>query len=249
MLCREIQSDFGRYLRACRLQTGRSLDEVAAQTKITISCLQRIENQSLHRLPQDVFVKGLLKSFAQAVGGDADEALRRYRNCRGMRQQSGRKAEPTSVGINSPWHFLVALLLLGLTAVGALYGVQMVNSQDSAPGPLDGLQNESDDQRTPEEKAALGHIATGSSPQGAGPTALELTATAVADTRLKIIADGWLPQEFALQAGEQIVVTAKARLSMLIVNAGGVRLSLNGQHINVPGKDGQIVTLDLPQTR
>lgn len=248
MLAREIQSDFGRYLRTCRLHAGRSLDEIAAQTKITISCLQQIENQDLHGLPQDVFVRGLLKSYAQAVGGDTEEALRRYRNCCSIQQQFKGQDALTSVGANSWRRFFVALLLFSLAVGSTLYGIGMVQSEDAAPKPSGDVQNEPNEQRTPEDHAASGHLPTASALQAEGPTALKLQATAVADVRLKIIADGRLPQAFELQAGEQILVTAEAHLNILIVNAGGVRLSLNGKHINVPGKEGQIVTLDLPQT-
>jgi cytoskeletal protein RodZ len=244
----ETQSDFGRYLQACRLQTGRSLVEIAVQTKITISCLQQIENQDLHRLPQDAFVKGLLKSFAIAVGADTEETLRRYRNCLGIQQQLGGKAVLNSVATNFWRRQLIALVLFFLAVGGTLYGIQVVQTGDSAPKPSGGVKNESYDQQTPEENAALEDIPAASAPPAEGPTILKLKASAVANARLKIIADGRLPQEFVLQAGEQVLVTAEARLSILIVNAGAVRLSLNGQHVNVPGKDGQIVTLDLPQT-
>jgi cytoskeletal protein RodZ len=246
MLPKETQSDFGRYLRAYRMDKGLSLDEVAQQTKITLSCLQQIENEDLLHLPQDVFVRGLLKAYADAVGGDAKEALLRYQKCCSMQKQFERDAYIKSLGENFWWRFILALLLLAGTVGATLYGVQMVNPADSALTQSDMTENEVFHQPPKLENPSLGRHATLSESQPASPT-LELRATAVAYTRLKIIADGKLPRDYELQQGEQVTVTAKAHLNLLIVNAGGIRLTLNGKQVTVPGRANQIVTLDLPQ--
>ena len=248
MLSREIQSDFGRYLRECRMQTGRSLDEIAVQTKITPSCLQQLENEDLHHLPQDVYVRGLLKSFAEAVGGDTEEVIRRYRNCRNLQRRFEGQETSKSYEASFWRRLLVALLLFALAVGIALYGIQMVKSVNSQPLESGRKEGRSTDQAPLAESPASDQVLTVTESQATGPTALKLKATAVAPTRLKIIADGRLPQIFEMQPGEEIAVTAEAHLNILIVNAGGVRLTLNGKNVNVPGKDGQIVTLDLPQT-
>ena len=246
MLPKETHSDFGRYLRAYRMDKGLSLDEVAQQTKITLSCLQQIENENLPHLPQDVFVRGLLKAYADAVGGDAQEALLRYQKCCSMPKQLERDEYIKSLGENFWWRFLLAMLLLAGAVGATLYGVQMVNPADSELTQSGVTENDVYHHQPKLENPALGHNATLLESQPVSPT-LELRATAVAYTRLKIIADGKLPQDYELQQGEQVTVTAKAHLNLLIVNAGGIRLTLNGEQVTVPGKADQIVTLDLPQ--
>ena len=74
----EKPKDFGRYLQAQRISQGISLDAIARLTRITTACLKQIESEDMAQLPAPVFVKGFIKSYADAVGADKDEALARY---------------------------------------------------------------------------------------------------------------------------------------------------------------------------
>jgi cytoskeleton protein RodZ len=124
-MSKESQNDFGRYLQQCRLASGRSLDEIAQQTKIIRSCLHQIENEDLQNLPEAVFVKGFLRAYADAVGGDAEEAVRRYQNRCGLQQQIERDEQATSSGTRF-WLRLLLVLLLFAGAVGmTLYAVKI----------------------------------------------------------------------------------------------------------------------------
>jgi hypothetical protein len=50
-----------------------------------------------------------------------------------------------------------------------------------------------------------------------------------------------------LKPGEKISLSAESRFNLLIGNAGGVRLNLNGKPVPVPGKSGQVVNVTLPK--
>ena len=69
---------FGRYLQAIRLEKKISLEKVSSQTRIRRSNLLLIEQEDHENLPAEVFVKGFLRSYADAIGADGDEAVRRY---------------------------------------------------------------------------------------------------------------------------------------------------------------------------
>ena len=56
--------DFGRYLVQFRSAQGKTIEEVAEQTKISIDFLKRIENEDLSGLPATVFVKGFIRAYA-----------------------------------------------------------------------------------------------------------------------------------------------------------------------------------------
>jgi hypothetical protein len=189
----------------------------------------------------------MLKAYADAVGGDAKEALLRYQKCCSAQKQFERDGNVKSISANFWWRFLLALFLLAGVVGVTLYGVQMVNPADSALPQSGVTQKQSHHQQPKLENPESGQKATAPESQPADP-ALELKADAVEFTRLKIIADGKLPQDYELQPGEQVTVTAKAHFNLLIVNAGGIRLTLNGEQVTVPGKSGQIVTLELPRT-
>ena len=117
--------DFGRYLQACRMAGGHSLDDIARQTKITRKCLQQIENEDLKHLPQPAFTRGFIRAFAQVVGADGDDALARYEQRCGMalhfEQEVGRAASGTA----GFWGRLaLALLLFAGTVAVTVYMAQ-----------------------------------------------------------------------------------------------------------------------------
>lgn len=242
---KESQNDFGRYLQQCRLASGRSLDEVAQQTKIIRSCLQHIENEEMQHLPEAVFVKGFLRAYADAVGGDAGEVLRRYQNHYGRQQQIEKDGQASSSGTSFWLRFLLVLLLFAAAVGMTLYVVQKVGSADDLP-PLmvgaDGQPQNGIPQPGPSASVHNGYPIASEDPS----STLSLRASAVAYTRLKIIADGGLPQQFEIQPGEEIAIAAEKKFNLLIGNAGAIRLTLNDKPVTVPGKNGQVVTLNLP---
>jgi len=70
--------EFGRYLRTHRRSKGISLEVVSQKTKITVASLKQLEDEALDKLPAPAFVKGFIHAYAEVVGVDAREAVRRY---------------------------------------------------------------------------------------------------------------------------------------------------------------------------
>lgn len=68
----------GPYLRQQRESRGMSIEEVSRGTRVPMASVQRIEADRFDELPGEVFVRGFLKSYAQAVGLAADDVLARY---------------------------------------------------------------------------------------------------------------------------------------------------------------------------
>lgn len=68
----------GQYLRKQREAKRMSIEEVSRATRVPVSSVERIEADQFDELPGEVFVRGFLKSYAQAVGLAPDEVLARY---------------------------------------------------------------------------------------------------------------------------------------------------------------------------
>ena len=62
--------NLGRYLKAIRTQQGVSLQQVAQRTYIQPSQLRAIETGNWMKLPEAIYVKGFLKTYAQFLGLD-----------------------------------------------------------------------------------------------------------------------------------------------------------------------------------
>ncbi len=71
--------NLGAELRKEREERGMSLDELSSLTKISVRYLEAVENDKLERLPGQFFIKGIIRSYAKAVGLDPEVMLRKYR--------------------------------------------------------------------------------------------------------------------------------------------------------------------------
>ncbi len=74
----------------------------------------------------------------------------------------------------------------------------------------------------------------------------QINIQAVDDTWLKVIVDGLKTNEYSLAPGDRLELKAEKGFNLLIGNATGIQLSYNGKPVAVPGKSGQVVTLQLP---
>lgn len=69
----------GAELRQVRERAGWKLDEVAAALRIRQPYLEAIEQGDLKALPGPAYEVGFIRAYAQALGLDGDEILRRFR--------------------------------------------------------------------------------------------------------------------------------------------------------------------------
>ena len=68
----------GERLRRARLDAGKTLDQVAADTKIQLWILEANERDDFSRIPGGVFIRGYLTAVARAVGVNPSEVLTAY---------------------------------------------------------------------------------------------------------------------------------------------------------------------------
>ncbi len=74
----------GETLKKTREQKRMSVVEVARVTRIPAATLDALEADRFDDLPGEVFVRGFLKSYAQAVGLAPDAVLARYTSTRSV---------------------------------------------------------------------------------------------------------------------------------------------------------------------
>jgi cytoskeletal protein RodZ len=239
-------SSFGYYLQSKRLEQNITLEKVAEETRIAMSNLTLIEKEDLASLPDSVFVKGFLRSYAQAIGADADEAVRLYEARLDMksRLEEAEKFQPRPK--LSAWRNLIisVLSVLGLMAL-CLYSVSYYQQQnhfheatDSSAGNEPAAEAHSTDRKLSDAQA-------GSAPEKKHEK-MVLQVNALDDTWVKIIVDNHEPKEYNLRSGEQMEEEATTGYNLLIGNAGGVKLTLNGEPVIISGKEGEIVNIQIP---
>jgi len=65
----------GGFLRSQREKAGKSLDDVSGAIKVRASLLKDLEGDHFERLPGGVFLRGYVKSYMKAIGGDAERGM------------------------------------------------------------------------------------------------------------------------------------------------------------------------------
>lgn len=69
---------------------------------------------------------------------------------------------------------------------------------------------------------------------------------ALEETWIKIIVDNQPAREYTLKSGDRMALEAAEGYNLLIGKAGGIKFFLNDKPIHVPGKNGEVVNLQLP---
>ena len=69
---------FGTHLREAREKRGVSLRQIATSTRISIRTLEALENNEIKKLPGGIFSRAFVRSYAQEIGLDPDEAVREF---------------------------------------------------------------------------------------------------------------------------------------------------------------------------
>lgn len=75
----------GVYLRRKREERGRTIDDVARETRIQAYLLTALENDDFEPLPHPAFVRGFLRNTCRAIGVPDDRALELYDEALGAR--------------------------------------------------------------------------------------------------------------------------------------------------------------------
>lgn len=132
----------GTQLRQARESAQLSLEDVAAETRMTLPKVRALEADDYDSLHSDTFVRGYLRTYAKLLKLDPEDLLRAYRQERinaGLEEEP--EESPLQITVTQPgrplWHFAVWILLtlLGLLVLSIWF---LDNKPEflSGPSPL-----------------------------------------------------------------------------------------------------------------
>jgi len=236
---------FGRYLQAIRLEKKISLEQVAAQTRVGLGNLLLVEQEDHEQLPAEVFVKGFLRSYAAAVGADGDEAVRRYESRLDVVQKIAESETIDGKSQTRPWRkLLVALGLLVCIIAASVVVISLLRHTPEAKAPALSTPTAAPDK--PDVAESRGGFGMPAAPAKKIPEKLLLQITARENTWIKVIIDEQESTEYNLNSGDDLKLEATTGYNLLIGDAGGIKITLNGKPVPIPGESGQVVTIHLP---
>ncbi|MDH4098000.1 MAG: helix-turn-helix domain-containing protein, partial [Nitrospira sp.] len=109
----------GEFFRQVRETKGLTVDEVASKTRIRSDFVKALEDGNFSKLPDQVFARGFVRSYARSLGLDEEDAIQRFAKSAGTfyekqdererlkvrqaeeerKRQSNRKAVAIAIGI------------------------------------------------------------------------------------------------------------------------------------------------------
>lgn len=276
-------TSIGETLRRERLRRGWTLDQVAAETKISLHLLEAIEADQFDRLPGGVFARNFVRQYAHMLQIDEDEILAAFR----QQFEEPAEAEPAPapasqvsgvtpmaalrdrMGPSTTLSAFVGLVVVILACAGLYSLWQRARRSTSAPqtvaaAPAPAPQmapkpvetpkpefrpaevTETGTIRVPETPAANPAPAvsfTASAPAGA--SAMRVAFTATEPVWVSIKSDGEHTYSGTLEGQQTREFDAAQKMTVLVGNAGGLDISVNGKSVGPIGSRGEIRLLVL----
>lgn len=239
------RESLGEFLRREREMKQISLRELAKHTKVREHILRAIEEERHDLLPSPIYVRGFLSAYAKQIGFDPQDALLRYERL--LRGEPVPKSEITSGTKADGKAFIGAIrkrrqiwMVSGVIAL-SLLASYFLHPFLSRP-PVDPLPVKQEAREAIPITLTL--QATEVFPAAeAEPVLLEIKA--VEETWIRIQVDDQSEAEAIFKPGEGRSYQAARQIDLLIGNAGGLDMVLNGRKLESFGKSGEVITLVL----
>ena len=256
---------FAQELKDAREKADITLQNLSARSRLDIKFLQSMEKGDFSFLPE-LYVKAFIKDYAKFVGLDINETIKKYEAAKkGIDYnkskdetevvQTDEKEEPGKKEIsfgeqrnnNIPGTQLLGgfnfftdkqkvkiLAIVGGVILVVVIALLIFNSSNQPEiivkeKPYEEVRKENQQRFVQEKNKSNTAIKK--------ENTLVLFISATDTSWIKVQSDISSPREFTLFPGSKINVHSREKFLMIIGNSGGVGLNLNGQKLNISGKD------------
>lgn len=261
---------FGEYLREAREARSVTLEQISTTTHISVRLLEALESERFDILPGGVFTISFVRQYASLVGLDPEEAVSRLKqvarpvesalgewNTNGVeRDDAGAKlAEFFTDFVRRHRMTLTGGLATLLLLAGGFVFFQVqegreteLASQPAPATPQDAAYkavapDPAIREARPVEVARPDDLPRNSAAEPAKAIQLELRLTDRAWVR--VVADGERVLEANLDAGFVQTIRAEESMQLVVGNAGGVKVALNGETMQPIGPPGHVRRVDV----
>lgn len=248
--------NFGECLRDERESRGVTLQEISDRTRISVRFLTAIEEEEFGILPGGVFSLGFVRQYAQHVGLDPDAVAECFKTVTRSATPDTFSWEENQDDRGETWveHIvdrareyqitgpIVATMLLAFIA-GVVMWMQW--DLDSGLAAIDQslFKEERPSPELPPTPAGAASPTTVDVRPYVAPKPVKAVNVRLSISEtvwIRALADGERVFQRTFHPGESRQVEADEHVSLLVGNAGGVSLSLNGKPIPPLGSSGQV---------
>lgn len=226
----------GGFLKEKRESKGLTLADVSNKLYIRKSLINALESGNWQLLPHEIYVRGYLKEYANL--------LNVYSEIADDLKQQGESTVPPEIPIQQkteskhrriPKRAFIYPLSFVLI-VGFFILSQLNRHEPVAPTHPTELAS----------KNIIDDVTTDNTPTVVeASTVKKLMITCQERTWVSVVIDDIEKKEFMLNPQDIIILNAKATYDLLIGNAGGVRLILDGKDVQFSGMSGEVKRIRL----
>lgn len=223
----------GIALKEKREEKGLAISDISDSLCLRKSLVQALENGQWDMLPHEVYVRGYLKEYAQLLGIDEDIAGE-------MNKDIDEKPPAVEIPIQQkaaarPKHVQKRVIIYPLffVLIIAFFVLNQAYKERSAFKQVP---------RQTAERASANMSPANTEKQNLPEFAevKKLLITCHERTWISVVIDGAEKKEFMLNPQDILVLNAKENFDILIGNAGGVKMSLNGKDVESAGQSGEV---------
>ncbi|MGP3977933.1 helix-turn-helix domain-containing protein [Streptomyces sp. 8N114] len=249
----EDRPPVGRALQQARIDARLTVEEISTSTRVRAPIVQAIEQDDYSRCGGDVYARGHIRTLARAVGLDGDALVAQYDEEHGGRPEPTPpatlfeaeriRAEPRRPNWTAAMVAAIVVVIgfVGFTLVSGGGGDSGKQAAEEAPSPAPskGASDKPSPSRTSDPKPSESAIA--------GAPADKVTVRMTAEKGNSWVSakdhNGRLVHEGVLKEGRSKTLTDDKRLDLVLGNAGGVKLYVNGKQVKHAGEVGQVQRL------
>ena len=245
-------TDIGHKLKMFRDKHSICLERVAVVTMIRINLLEAIEEGNLEQLPEPVYIQGMIKRYANAMGLDGEQLANLFPTAK--TQEITRKSIPNISMVQlRPYHlyflyvFLVILsvrllpyVITGADILAREKGITTSEKQQYRPENQRDLSAQASPVNTKTEPKYSDKTTTQKPEKLQEKQPVVLNVIVKDESWVSIEIDGKIAFEGTLTQGTQKTWSAQKQLVFFAGNAGGILIPINkGQNMQL-GKPGEV---------
>jgi cytoskeleton protein RodZ len=250
----EDRPSVGQTLQQARIDARLTIDEVSTSTRVRVPIVQAIEADDFARCGGDVYARGHVRTLAREVGLDPEELVARYDAEHGGRPRPTATASLFEAERIRPerrrpnW---TAAMVAAIVAVIGFVGFTLVGGEGGASKPPHKAEETSSSDPSLPKRPSQSADPTETPPADPKPSDSAIAAAPADKVTVQMTAEqdvwisaedhnGRLVHEGVLKKGESKTFTDDERLNLVLGNAGGVKLYVNGKEVTDVGEDGQV---------
>jgi cytoskeletal protein RodZ len=252
----EDRPSVGQALQQARNDARLTIDEVSTSTRVRVPIVQAIEADDFSRCGGDVYARGHIRTLAREVGIDPEPLVAQYDAEHGGRPRptaapaalfEAERIRPERRRPNWTAAMVAAIVavvgFVGFTLVGGGDDPAGKSTAEETPSSKPSKPSKPDPSKTVEPSPTTPEDPKPSDSAIAAAPADKVTVQMTAEQNVWISAEdhnGRLVHEGVLKKGQTKTFTDDKRLNLVLGNAGGVKLYVNGKEVEDVGEDGQV---------